>query len=332
MNELDRKNWFVVATDSKSILKSLGNEAADDKNGTGMWQKYMQRIGKRDLLEKYSTKQSFEDLMLGKWSRQQCVSSKVEEIFKMSRKGDSDKSNESVEVNSAKDNHTTGIQAGSVFRASAPIIFDEQVFHESVVLIMQVDDRGVVGLILNRPTTEASELHGHDFPIRFGGHYGLQGEGQPETWLHCEHDTLQEAKVGEPVSPKGDSLFWRCTREDAEIAIRMGMAVPSDFLVFRGLTLWENVPPEGLGTPLTKTRLDKSFKLVEHGAIPALWKELVQQEPLTESNFADNIKRSRQAFQIGCGNIESPSCKLADEALERWIKLFTMNKMNLEDS
>jgi putative AlgH/UPF0301 family transcriptional regulator len=330
-DELGRGNWFMVATDSESISELLCQEGDDaivdkvqnDATGTAMWNDFMIRIGKDHLVEEYSTLQEFEDIMLTEWVKERLMPSKLEQEEEERTK------NGLIIQPQDETATTTPIQEGTIYRTSQPIIFEEQVFHQSLVLILKSDERGVIGAILNRPSSKAAVLNDKDkLPLRYGGRFGIGGEGTPETWLHCGNDALRNAKVGVPVVPEDESLVWKCSREDAETAVEIGLASPSDFMAVLGLTLWEkNPPPEGFGIPLTKTNLVKDFVLVPKQAVPHLWKELLNQEILTEASLSKNLVHSRTAYHLSSDGDTSPDkdipC-LADDALERWIKMFLM--------
>lgn len=344
-DELERGNWFMVATDSQSISELIVNshssttttnapaddnedeEAAaegGDATGTAMWKDFMGRISKDHLIEEYSKQQEFEDIMLNEWVKERLMPSKLEQA-------ETERKNNGLIIQPHDDTPATPIvQEGTVYRTSHRILLDEQVFHQSLVLILKCDERGIIGAILNRPSSKDAVLKKKKLPLRYGGRYGLGGEGKPETWLHCGNQALRSAKVGVPVVPEDESLVWQCTREDAETAVEIGLASPSDFMAVLGLTLWEkNPPPEGFGVPLTKTNLAKDFVPVPKSAITHLWKELLKQEVLTEDSLAKNLEHSKSAYLLA-SNGETSSGKdtpgLADDALVRWIKMFLMDK------
>merc|ERR1712232_914631 len=89
---------------------------------------------------------------------------------------------------------------GTLVRSCAPILLDEQVFHQSLVLILPSTEETTVGVILNRPYSTSVSIDGTTLPVRYGGRFELDDEGMPELWLHCNHQTLQEARIGEPIS------------------------------------------------------------------------------------------------------------------------------------
>ncbi len=303
----------MVATDAESITSML-NPQVDDIVGKSMWKNSMNRIGKTILVDEYSTQQTFEDTMLDEWVQFQGKPKEKEKLNGLIIQPLNEKPALPV------------VQEGTIYRTSHPIILDEQVFHESLVLILKSDERGIIGAILNRPSAKGAILANAKVPLRYGGRYGLEKEGKPETWLHCGNEALRNAKVGVPVVPEDELLIWQCSREDAETAVEIGLAAPSDFMAILGLTLWEkNPPPEGFGVPLTKTNLEKDFLPVPKSRITSLWKELLHQEILTELSLAKNLGHSRAAYCLASRiSRDKRSLDLADDALERWIKIFLM--------
>jgi hypothetical protein len=299
-DELERGNWFTVATDSQS-LSDLLEEAhrGGITAGNVIWDELMRRIRKEDLLLKHP--QEFEDVMLREWIKDRMLPPS----------GPTVRSNWHL--------------PGTVIRASSPILLDEQVFHHSILLILDSDERGTTGLILNRPSSTTIDLSGKTLPLMYGGGYGLGGEGKPETWLHCAHSKLREARVGTPIG-QSDSMFWNCSRQDAETAVEMGLADPTDFMVVWGLSLWER-NKVSFGVPLTKVELAASFSNVKEETVPEMWTLLTRQEPLNNQTMAKNLLEvSNAAWSLSraTGDQEDVTADLADEALRRWVAMFLM--------
>lgn len=322
--ELERNNWFMVATDAESIVELLEQSPqVSDETGISMWKHCMNLVYKNHIVEEYAAKQDFEDIMLEEWIRYQTTKSQQE--------------NKQQQPNGMiiqpQDNppEAPSIQVGTIYRASHPILLDEQVFHESLLLILKIDERGTIGAILNRPSAKGITLQNTTLPLRYGGRYGLdKGGKQLEIWLHCGNEALRNAKVGHPIVPNDTSMVWKCTREDAETAVEIGLAQPSDFVVVMGLTLWEkNPPPEGFGVPLTKTNLEKDFSQVPKSKISRLWNELLLQEVLTESTLASNMHYAKNAYNLAWsrpGDQKVNDLQLADDALQRWIETFLLKR------
>lgn len=317
----------MVACDSESIFELLDQQQdmeEIDATGMGMWLDFMWRIGKESLVAEYATKQKFEDSMLQEWIIDKLLPSKLERMEKERNSG---------MIIEPPDRHPSPfiVQEGTIFRSSHPVLLDEQVFHESLVLVLKSDERGIIGAILNRPSSKVAVLNNTNLPLRYGGRYGLEQEGRPETWFHCGHEALRNAKVGVPVVPEDESLIWQCSREDAETAVEIGLASPNDFMVVLGFTLWERYPPpEGIGVPLTRTNLEKEFSPVPKATIPQIWKELLTQEVLTKETLSKNIIISKTAHHLASSRedvsliLGKDDFSLADDALERWIKRFLM--------
>lgn len=240
---------------------------------------------------------------------------------------------------------------GTLVRSSTPILLDEQVFHQSLVLILQNDPEMTVGVILNRPHSTSVSIGGTRLPIRYGGRFGLNDEGMPELWFHRNHERLQEARVGEPISDekKARGIFWRCTRRDAETAIEVGLANPGDFLVVSGLSVWrkEDMAQNERETYCTSIELGDCFSKVHENSIDTIWKLLMVQEPLNQRNAAENLEAANTAWMLsgdagwmlsgGSKQFRSRSSSfdmeaqeqqvvqsLAYSALDRWIRMYLL--------
>ena len=377
--ELERGNWFMVATDSKSISDLLVKKkvgvsnhittgatdasSREDVMGVGTWNYWMERIGKGHLVNNYATTQTFEDNMLKKW-----IQDKHSTFVPLGQRRTSDSTKNGLIIQPLPDDEKDLpriVQAGTMYRAIHPIVLDEQVFHRSLVLILKTDDRGSIGVILNRPSSRVTTLppmimnkkgSEQEIVVRYGGRYGLEEEGTPETWLHYGKVALQNARVGVPLGgptateeSQWPIIIWQCSRHDAETAVEMGLASPSDFLVTWGFTLWEkNRPPQGLvGRPLTATRLEEEFKPVHKSTIPQLWQQLLQQTKLSEDTLDSNLDYAHAAHEMSQSpfvrETTSPGSSkntmekrnkvdeaLAEDALRRWIRMFIMGESTSE--
>ena len=70
MGELERKSWYMVATDSGTLLKELSRQSAiSDPRDAGLdtWSLLMNMIGRGETAEE--SKGDFDDLMLKEWAR-----------------------------------------------------------------------------------------------------------------------------------------------------------------------------------------------------------------------------------------------------------------------
>ena len=320
-SELERGDWLTVATDAESIWEIIGKESSNSA-GTDKWVQIINRIGKQSLIS--ARNQKFQTDML-------------EQYVKLRLLRESQKQ--------TRNTHASNLAPGTLVRASAPILLDEQVFHQSLVLILQNNENMIVGLILNRPYSTSVKIAGTRLPVRYGGRFGLDANDMPEFYLHYNHQKLQEAKVGEPISEEQkQSNFWKCTKEDADTAVEVGLAKSEDFLVVLGLSVWdkENISSED-GEP-SSMELDSYFSEVDEGSIGTIWKLLKVQEPLNKKNAAENLEAANTAWMLSgdAGWMLSSSKQLdrhssdmetkeqqkvqslAYSALDKWIRLFLL--------
>ena len=320
-SELERGDWLTVATDAESIWEIIGKESSNSA-GTDKWVQIINRIGKQSLIS--ARNQKFQTDML-------------EQYVKLRLLRESQKQ--------TRNTHASNLAPGTLVRASAPILLDEQVFHQSLVLILQNNENMIVGLILNRPYSTSVKIAGTRLPVRYGGRFGLDANDMPEFYLHYNHQKLQEAKVGDPISEEQkQSNFWKCTKEDADTAVEVGLAKSEDFLVVLGLSVWdkENISSED-GEP-SSMELDSYFSEVDEGSIGTIWKLLKVQEPLNKKNAAENLEAANTAWMLSgdAGWMLSSSKQLdrhssdmetkeqqkvqslAYSALDKWIRLFLL--------
>jgi len=333
--ELKRGDWFTVATD----LESLWNIIAQDSNfstGTDKWVQLMNRIGKDSLISS-TPNQKFQDDMLKQYMR-------------LRLKSNRGLRRSTFHPQQAQNANTCvcNLVAGTLLRSSTPILLDEQVFHQSLVLILKNNEEMTVGVVLNRPYSTSVNIAGTNLPVRYGGRLGLNDKGIPELWLHCNHQTLQEARIGEPISEYGQagSIFWKCTRKDAETAVEGGLANAEDFLVISGLSVWnkEQVSKDQGGP--SSMELNDYFSKVDESSIRTIWKLLKVQEPLNKNNAAENLEAGNTAWMLSgdAGCILSGGSKqfdyqsgsdmdtkeqqvvqsLAHSALDRWIRMYLL--------
>lgn len=192
MAELDRKSWYMVATDAQTLLKELarlttGAEPRDA--GWETWNMLMNMIGKGQTAENYMG--DFDDLMLKEWAREQLLSvdgggggKALSYTPPDTRKATSLGGLLKRAVTKQEDEE---VDAGSIVRASSktisPFLLDYQELHKSLVLILSDDEELSVGVILNRPSTQGLEVHMEDpasgvqrtatVTLRFGGEIKL---------------------------------------------------------------------------------------------------------------------------------------------------------------
>lgn len=337
-NELERGDWFMVATDTESLWDIIVQDSSFS-TGTDKWVQIMKRIGKESLISSVPN-QKFQDDMLKQYVRLKLLNKSNYPLHR---------STPIQQQKQKKSERACNLAPGTLVRSSTPILLDEQVFHQSLVLILQNDDNMAVGIVLNRPYSTSVSIAGKSLPLRYGGRFRLDVEGVSELWLHCDHHILQEAKIGEPISEDGKahSIFWKCSREDAETAVEVGLANAEDFLVVSGLSVWnkeqlistdEEEPPS--------VELDDCFSEVDEGSIGTIWKLLKVQEPLNKKNAAENLEAANTAWMLSgdAGWMLSSSSKqfddhrssdmdtkeqqvvqsLAYSALDKWIRMYLL--------
>jgi len=320
-SELERGDWLTVATDAESIWEIIGKESSNSA-GTDKWVQIINRIGKQSLIS--ARNQKFQTDML-------------EQYVKLRLLRESQKQ--------TRNTHASNLAPGTLVRASAPILLDEQVFHQSLVLILQNNENMIVGLILNRPYSTSVKIAGTRLPVRYGGRFGLDANDMPEFYLHYNHQKLQEAKVGDPISEEQkQSNFWKCTKEDADTAVEVGLAKSEDFLVVLGLSVWDKEKNSSEDGEPSSMELDSYFSEVDEGSIGTIWKLLKVQEPLNKKNAAENLEAANTAWMLSgdAGWMLSSSKQLdrhssdmetkeqqkvqslAYSALDKWIRLFLL--------
>ena len=334
--ELKQGDWFTVATDAESLWNVISQDSAF-ATGTDKWVQLMNRIGKRSLISSVPN-QKFQDDMLKQYMRLRLLEKSKQSLRRSSSGPEQSKINNSP---------IHKLVSGTLVRSYTPILLKEQVFHQSLVLILKNNDEMIVGVVLNRPYSTSVSIAGTTLPVRYGGRFELDDEGLPEIWLHCNHQTLQEARIGEPISEHGsDSIFWQCTRKDAETAVDVGLAKANDFLIVSGLSVWNKEQESNDGEGSSSFELDDHFCKVDESSIGTIWKLLKVQEPLNTKNAADNLEAANTAWMLSgdAGWMLSGSSKqfnardssdmdtkeqqvvqsLAYSALDKWIRMYLL--------
>lgn len=198
MGELERKSWYMVATDSQTLLKELARQSADAEPreaGLDTWELLMNMIGRGEMVE--DTKGDFDDLMLKEWAREKLLSDNLDDEMGMSGEGifstteliDVDPVDRLVQrVNAAKRGEDARV--GTIVRASSkersPFLLSKQEYHKSLILIISDDDTVTVGVMLNHAAAKGLEMQIEDkktkqkkkvtLPLRFGGEYAVKGQ------------------------------------------------------------------------------------------------------------------------------------------------------------
>ncbi|VEU41275.1 unnamed protein product [Pseudo-nitzschia multistriata] len=335
--QIKRGDWFMVATDTESLWDIIVQESTFS-TGTDKWVQMMKRIGKESLMIS-SPNQKFEDDMLKQYMRLRLLKKSSNEL---------QRSKSSRQQMHARKKSACNLSPGTLVRSSTTILFDEQVFHQSLVLILQDNPEMTIGVVLNRPHSTSVSIGGTSLPLRYGGRFELDDEGIPELWFHCNNEILQEARIGEPVSQEGKarSIFWKCTRKDAETAIKTGLGRAEDFLVVSGLSVWEKEELTKHAGETSCIKLDDCFSKVDENSIDTIWKLLMVQEPLNKRNAAENLEAANTAWMLSgdAGWMLSGGSKqfnsrvssdfdkkeqqvvqsLAYSALDRWIRTYLL--------
>jgi len=335
--ELKRGDWFTVATDTESLWNIIAQESSFS-TGTDKWVQLMNRIGKGPSFTS-APNQKFQDDMLKQYMRLKFME-KSNQCLRRSTFLPQQIQEDNTRINK--------FAPGTLVRSSTPILLDEQVFHQSLVLILKNDYDMTIGVVLNRPYSTSLNIAGTTLPLRYGGRFELDDEGTTELWLHCNHQPLQEAMIGEPVSEKrqGDSIFWKCSRKDAEAAVELGLADADDFLVVSGLSVWKNEQVSNNAEGSSSVKLNDHFSKVEESYIGTIWKLLKVQAPLNKKNAAENLEMANTAWMVSgeAGWMLSGSSKqfdsrnssnmdtkerhvvqnLASSALDKWIRMYLL--------
>jgi len=319
MGELDRKSWYMCATDSQTLLKELAKKSAyTDPRDAGLdtWEMLMKMIGRGDTADECSG--DFEDLMLKEWARENLLSMEAggnagirlqpEEVASTKMdlvQGDTIDDLMKQTVGSV---NASGVGVGTLLRASSaersPFLLEDQEFHKSIILLIAEDENTSVGLIMNQPSTKGLEVELVDrntnekrdvyLPVRFGGQYAMRGQANI-VWLY-NSETLREAEIGKNVGSKDG--IWQCSQDEAISAISAGLAKPTDFLIVSGLSVWikgERGVKDGLRGEVKKGK----FEVIDNNEVGYVWNALKKQERLTQLNFVKNLNAGKEAWNAG---------------------------------
>ena len=333
MGELDRKSWYMCATDSQTLLKELAKQSAyTDPRDAGLdtWELLMGMIGRGETADEYSG--DFEDLMLKEWARENLLSVEAggnagirlqpaqvastnmdlvqgESVGVDETDTDTESATGDELMKQAAGVHR-GVGVGSLLRASSsqrsPYLLNDQEFHKAIVLLIADDENMSVGLILNQPSSKGVEIKMVDrksgtkrdvmMPVRFGGQFAIRGEGAL-LWFHYSA-ALREAKVGSPVG--ADDGIWKCSQDDAISAISAALAKPNDFIIVNGLSVWtkgERGAYQGMQGEVNSGK----FEVMEPEKIGQVWNMLVKQDTLTKVNLIQNLNNGDRAWKAAGG-------------------------------
>jgi putative AlgH/UPF0301 family transcriptional regulator len=323
MGELNRKSWYMLATDSQTLLKELARQSAGiDPRDAGLenWTLLMNMIGRGETAEEYSG--DFDDLMLKEWALKNLLSTEAgggagekrqspdgvastQELLK------ADLVEQLLNRVSAA-SRGEDITVGSLVRASSadrsPFLLDDQEFHKSVVLLISDDENISVGVILNRPAAKGLDIQITEketgssktivVPLRFGGQYAVKGS-QPLLWLHC-NPKLRAAKIGSPVGVEQEGI-WKCTADDVISAVGKGLVTPEDFMVVSGVSVWTK-GEGGVARGMQGEVRAGKFEPIPPSKTQAVWDTVSQQSVLTNANLFRNLVIAKEAWSFGAPN------------------------------
>jgi len=316
--ELISNSWYMVATDSQTLLKELARqgEGSDPRDaGLDTWSLLMNMIGRADIAKQVSG--GFDDLMMKEWAFSNLLSAAAGGgAGRQERKPDEFSVNPELvrhlmsRILDPSREKAAPIIEGALVRASSadrsPFLLDNQEFHKSVVLVLLDDDSGSIGVILNRPSSKGLDIQVDDnrggkrtvsIPMRFGGQYQLQ-HLEPLLWLHCSQ-TLRDTNVGTPVGAHQEHEIFKCSAQDVGEAIGQGIAQPHDFIVVSGVSVWEKSTAgdkQGMEGALEA----RKFEMIPTSRREQVWSNLQQQrEVLTKMNLNRNLAIAEEAWAAG---------------------------------
>jgi putative AlgH/UPF0301 family transcriptional regulator len=320
MGELDRKSWYMVATDSQTLLQELARQTAGaDPRDAGLdtWTLLMNMIGKADTADEYSG--DFDDLVLKEWARRHLLSTdagggagksmvspapstSTPEVLEMNAV---DQLLERVTATARGEDVTEGtlVRASSLPRS--PFLLDTQEMHKAIVLVISDNENISVGVILNLPSVNGLDVQLIDkttrskrtvvIPLRYGGKYAVKG-AEPLLWLHASQ-TLRAAGIGSEVGLDQHNLF-KCTKLDVTTAISQGLATPDDFVVVSGVSVWTK-GIRGIARGMQGEVQMGRFEVVPRAATQSVWDTLRKQDVLTKLNLKQCLSIGNEAWEKG---------------------------------
>jgi putative AlgH/UPF0301 family transcriptional regulator len=321
MGELDRQSWYMVATDSQTLLKELARlRTVVEPRDAGLetWDLLMNMIGRQQTAKEKSG--TFDDLMLKEWALQNLLSSEAGGGAGSQKRLPSELVGSDFNVAMRLLQRKRSFEIGSVLRASSanrsPFLLQDQELHKSLILIIADDENLSVGAILSRPVSRGLDISISDngsgrsqkivLPLRYGGKYSIKGD-EALLWLHCSHP-LRRAGIGSPVGMNKNGV-WKCTSEDVVSAITRGLATPKDFFVVTGVCVWTKIgPTQGIEGEIE----DGSYEVVPNENIESIWKSLAKQEVLSETNLELNLAAAEEAWNRGGDGL--PLAKKLDDS------------------
>eukprot|EP00580_Thalassiosira_gravida_P010109 CAMPEP_0201639512 /NCGR_PEP_ID=MMETSP0493-20130528/19578_1 /ASSEMBLY_ACC=CAM_ASM_000838 /TAXON_ID=420259 /ORGANISM="Thalassiosira gravida, Strain GMp14c1" /LENGTH=680 /DNA_ID=CAMNT_0048112935 /DNA_START=59 /DNA_END=2101 /DNA_ORIENTATION=- len=323
--ELDRKSWYMCATDSRTLLKELARQSKGiDPRDAGLptWELLMSMIGRGDTADECSG--SFDDLMLKEWSQENLVKFDYREagLAKNPSFGGVDISAGTIDkvmgaAARASLSSDDDIKAGSILRGSAadrsPFLLQKQELHHSLVLVVLEDEKVTLGCMLNHPATKGYDVSDSNkgtssiIPVRYGGDYAIKGQS-PLMWIHCNQQ-LRDSGLGESFGDQSKGIY-KCSQEEATEAISYNIAKPEDFLIMSGVCVWPKI-----GNNLANEVKRGVFEVVEQSKVDEVFQTLQKQEMLTKENLAENLAVTNEAWQKAASSKSFPDEKGPDETL-----------------
>eukprot|EP00533_Pseudo-nitzschia_delicatissima_P005330 CAMPEP_0116103516 /NCGR_PEP_ID=MMETSP0327-20121206/13925_1 /TAXON_ID=44447 /ORGANISM="Pseudo-nitzschia delicatissima, Strain B596" /LENGTH=714 /DNA_ID=CAMNT_0003595629 /DNA_START=101 /DNA_END=2245 /DNA_ORIENTATION=+ len=307
--ELERNSWYMVATDSQTLLKELARQSdgADPRDaGLETWKLLMNMIGRSETAKQYYVE--FDDLMLKEWAFRNLLSTAAGGGAGRQQRDPADFNTnpELVEqMLSLLEKQSEPSIEGALISASAddrsPFLLQNQEFHKSVVLILKDDKLATIGVILNRPSTKGIDIQVDDLnsggkkvvtiPMRFGGPYSIQGE-ESLLWIH-RSEALRKSNIGHPIGKKNG--IWKCTTKDVMKAVGEGIVPPEEFLVVSGVSVWPK--QEGTEQGIQGELELRNFEMVPEHAKSDTWSIFLKQQVLLKkTNFIQSLKLSENAW------------------------------------
>lgn len=323
MGELKRKSWYMVDTDSQTLLEELARQSrtSDPRNaGLDTWEQLMCMIRKQTQVKQSN---QFDDLMLKEWARDKlcqefCVATNLTQM---------------------------NTPPGTLLRASSlsrsPFLLRKQEYHKSLLLVLNDDEKLTIAVLLNHPA-KSLQLDVKDkssrqpfqltTPLRYGGQYSITGASTSLLWLHC-HEEMKVCNVGSPINPSIPYTIWKCTTDEATSAIAKGIANCDDFLIVSGVSIFLKDNP-------TNDIQRGFFEPVDPAKTPLILQRLQQQQILTESSMLQNLAIAKDAWMAtGDSKSEKEDRKvfksdrsvstLSDDALRHWVATFLLGQPGL---
>lgn len=354
--EVQKGSWYVASTDPKMLWDSLAmmrDESYDVRaSGLEVWDSFIDKLGKRqEVVQESQGKDDFSDLMLKEWITQNLAADQNDKI-------DDDRifrALQAVEL--------PPIQAGSLLRASSqsesPFLLENQYLYKATILVLNENEMASVGAVLNLPTSDTYSLQINNdtfanFTIRYGGPASIisvesdvdtisgneivsDGENGEDCmmWLHCCAG-MKYLRTGKPLVAGDEHGVWTCTKEQVAKAIELDFASVDDFMLVKGLCVWEK--DSGAGGVLGQV-MSGNLEVVSPDRIDGAWTMLRRQIFLKEGSFQSNIALADEAWSQAGDNSDDFKLKsnlgnqrkifgsemsaqeLADLARSTWMKI-----------